>query len=94
MIPIRGLRRPVEAKAPEPAVCRRAFSLEPRSRSAWVRWTDSMDAKLRRLWAADTPDSAIAEELGISERSVVRRTYRLGLRPRAKPIQSPGPQRG
>lgn len=66
------------------AVHSRAGKLGLPSRSAWTRWTDEDDARLRALYAEGLKGSEIAYRLGRSLNSVQQRLSALGVATRQK----------
>ena len=54
-------------------------------------WTDSLQARLRELWAKGLTASQVATELSITRNAVIGKAHRLGLGGRASPIQRSKP---
>ena len=54
-------------------------------------WTDSLQARLRKLWAEGLTASQIAAELSITRNAVIGKAHRLGLSGRVSPIQRSKP---
>jgi GcrA cell cycle regulator len=56
-------------------------------------WTDERIAKLKELWEAGAPASAIAEALGegMSRNAVIGKAHRLGLTARPSPVKTAQP---
>ncbi len=55
-----------------------------------TRWTDEMDAALKREWLAGSSIKAIANHLGVGQRAVKRRRAALDL-PRRRPAPGSEP---
>ena len=49
-------------------------------------WTESLQARLRELWAQGLTASQIAAELSVTRNAVIGKAHRLGLGGRASPI--------
>ena len=54
-------------------------------------WTDTLQVRLRELWAQGLTASQIAAELLITRNAVIGKAHRLGLGGRASPIQRSKP---
>ena len=83
MIPIRGLRAPVEQRATDG--CRSRFrTVQSRPRTYW---TSDLDARLAEMWASEASARMIAFELGgFSLYAVIGRAHRVVLTRRANPV--------
>ena len=64
---------------------------EPKLNDAGSIWTDSLQARLRELWAQGLTASQIAAELCITRNAVIGKAHRLGLGGRASPIRQSKP---
>lgn len=87
MIPIRGLRSPVEPRLPEPPKARGYHRMSSEPATA-VLWSPEREETLRTMWYAGAPASAIAAALGCgaTRNAVVGKAHRLGLPRRANPV--------
>ncbi len=54
-------------------------------------WTDTLQVRLRELWAQGLTASQIAAELSVTRNAVIGKAHRLGLSGRPSPIRHAGP---
>jgi hypothetical protein len=82
MIPIRGLRAPVDEARRSGLPQRFTYVHRPHS-----LWSSDSEQKLSELWSAGLPVNDIAKRIGVTRNAIMGKAFRLGLPRRPSPIR-------